>query len=667
MNRIDTLTVNTIRTLSADAIEKAKSGHPGLAIGAAPMALAIFEQMKHRSTCDTELNSMYTLGRDRFILSAGHASVLLYSLMNLFGYDVSIDDIKNFRQWGSKTAGHPEYGNIIGIEATTGPLGQGFAMAVGMAMAERHCAALFNNPKYPIFDNYTYVLMGDGCMMEGAASEAASLAGTQKLNKLIALYDSNRITIEGNTDIAFTEDVALRFESYGWNVLNIVDGEDIDSIRCAIKDAKMCSDKPTLIIVNTKIAHGTPKEGLASSHGSPLGADNIDIWKKSLDWNYEPFTVPQEVKEHLSSILEENYNRNLVYSKMLDSFGKEFPEQYKELLQAFNGEYVSSHSLVNNNEFMDFDTAKLATRQCSGKILNRLAEKIPVMFGGSADLAPSNNSELKEKGYFSFDTPEGMNIHFGVREFAMADICNGIALYGCLKPFAATFAVFSDYIKPAARLASLMKLGIVFVLTHDSIGVGEDGPTHQPIEQLDMFRATPNTYVFRPADGKETAACYAAAMELHAPAMMFLSRQALPQLEPTNAEGTLKGAYIAKKENSLCADLIIIATGSELALALSSAEALENDGIATRVVSMPCMELFETQSEEYKESILPSYNRNRVAIEALGGNSWYKYVGLDGKIISMHGFGASAPGSILFEKFGFTVENVVSETKSLLK
>ncbi len=666
MNRIDTLTVNTIRTLSADAIEKAKSGHPGLAIGAAPMALAIFEQMKHRSSCDCELNSMYTLGRDRFILSAGHASMLLYSLMNLFGYDVNIDDIKNFRQWGSKTAGHPEYGNIIGIEATTGPLGQGFAMAVGMAMAERHCAALFNNSKYSIFDNYTYVLMGDGCMMEGAASEAASLAGTQKLNKLIALYDSNRITIEGSTDIAFTEDVALRFESYGWNVINVADGEDIDSIRCAIKTAKQCSDKPTLIIVNTKIAHGTPKEGLASSHGSPLGAENIDAWKKSLGWDYEPFTVPQEVKEHLSLILEENDSRNLAYSKMLDSFADEFSEQYKELLQAFNGEYVDPQSLVNDKDFMYFDTAKLATRQCSGKILNRLAEKIPVMFGGSADLAPSNNSELKGKEYFSPGTPEGMNIHFGVREFAMADICNGIALYGCLKPFAATFAVFSDYIKPAARLASLMKLGIVFVLTHDSIGVGEDGPTHQPIEQLDMFRATPNTYVFRPADGKETAACYAAAMELHAPAMMFLSRQSLPQLEPTNGEGTLKGAYIVKKENAPVADVIIMATGSELTLALNSAEALENDGIATRVVSVPCMELFDAQTEEYKESVLPASNRSRVAIEALGGNSWYKYVGLDGKIISMHSFGASAPGNILFEKFGFTVENVVAEVKSLL-
>lgn len=668
MNRIDSLTVNTIRTLVADAVEKAKSGHPGLAIGAAPMALAIFEQMQHRMLGEkAELNSLCALGRDRFVLSAGHASMLQYALMHLFGYDVSIDDIKHFRQLGSKTAGHPEYGNIVGIEATTGPLGQGFAMAVGMAMAEKHCATMFNRDGYAVFDNYTYTLMGDGCMMEGVSSEAASLAGTQKLNKLIALYDSNRITIEGSTDIAFTENVAMRFISYGWNVLEVLNGEDIDGIRAAIASARNSVDKPSLIIVHTKIAQGTPKEGLASSHGAPLGADNIAAWKKSINWEYEPFTVPDEVKAHMSAIIAENNIRNEHYLEMLGNYRDHYAETFSEIRRYLDGEFDVDKYLINNEAFTSFDCAKLATRQCSGIVLNRLTEYMPNLFGGSADLGPSNNSELKDKGYFSPDKPEGMNIHFGVREFAMACVCNGVALYGCLRPFCATFAVFSDYLKPAVRLAAIMKLNVIYVLTHDSIGVGEDGPTHQPIEQVDMFRAMPNTYAFRPADGHETAACYASAVKLQAPSLMFLSRQSLPQLNETDVIAAMRGGYVLREyADAGKLDAIIMASGSETALALETAEVLNAENIHIRVVSMPCMELFDEQPDEYRESVLPSSVKNRIAVEALGGMSWYKYIGFDGELISMKGFGVSAPGSELFSHFGFTVDKLVDTIKRMV-
>lgn len=665
MNRIDSLTVNTIRTLVADAVEKAKSGHPGLAIGAAPMALAVFEQMRHRMLGDNlETNSLCAIGRDRFVLSAGHASMLQYALMHLFGYDVSMEDIKQFRQLGSKTAGHPEYGNIVGIEATTGPLGQGFAMAVGMAMAERHCAAMFNREHYPVFDNYTYTLMGDGCMMEGVASEAASLAGTQKLNKLIALYDSNRITIEGSTDVAFTENVSMRFMSYGWNVLEVLHGEDIDAIREAIVTAKQSKDKPSLIIVHTKIAHGTPKEGSESSHGSPLGADNIATWKETINWKYDPFTVPDEVKEHMNSIISKNCAANEEYLEMIQKYRKQYAEQFAELEEYLSGEFDSQNLLINNEGFIMFDDAKRATRQYSGMILNRLVEFMPNLFGGSADLASSNNSELKGRGYFSSDDPNGMNIHFGVREFAMAAICNGIALYGCLRPFCATFAVFSDYLKPAVRLAALMKLNVIYILTHDSIGVGEDGPTHQPIEQLDMFRAMPNTYAFRPADGRETVACYAMAVNLQAPSLMFLSRQSLPQLRETDVQKAAKGGYIIREcDKNGVPDAIIMASGSETSLALDAAEKLNSEGISVRVVSMPCMELFEKQSKEYRETVLPSTVRSRVAVEALGGMRWYKYIDIDGEIVSMKGFGTSAPGGELFEHFGITVNKIIEAVK----
>lgn len=656
MNTQDNLFVNTIRTLVADAVQKANSGHPGLAIGAAPMAYALFEQMRHNP------KNPDWRGRDRFILSAGHASMLDYALLHLFGYDVSIEDIKSFRQLGSKTAGHPEYGNIHGIEATTGPLGQGFAMAVGMAMAEKHLASVFNRDGFNVIDNHTYTLVGDGCMMEGISHEAASFAGTMKLSKLIALYDSNRITIEGDTDITFTESVRMRFMSYGWNVLEVADGEDIDSIRNAISEAKKPGDKPTFIIVHTNIAQGTPKQGSASSHGSPLGEENIAAWKQSIGWSCEPFVVPNEVYVHSEELQKQYAADEKAYNEMVDEYKITYPELYAELERWFDKALPEEVQL--DDALFDFEDKKIATRACSGTILNKLVKMLPNMFGGSADLGPSNNTELKGYGFFSPEAPDGKNIHFGIREFAMAAICNGMSLYGGVRPYCATFLVFSDYLKPAARLSALMKQNVIYILTHDSIGVGEDGPTHQPIEQLDSLRATPNTYVFRPADGRETAACYIASLKLDAPAVLALSRQGLPQLKGTGREA-MRGGYILAKENGQDLDAIIIATGSEVSVAYAAYEQLNESGVSARLVSMPCMELFDEQPAEYREYVLPSCVRARVAVEALGGMSWYKYIGLDGKLISMHSFGASAPGSVLFKHFGFTPENIVNAVNEM--
>lgn len=654
----DRLTVNTIRTLVADAVQKANSGHPGLAIGAAPMALSVFKQMRHNPA-----NPSWR-GRDRFVLSAGHASMLEYSLLHLFGYDVSIDDIKNFRQLGSKTAGHPEYGNISGIEATTGPLGQGFAMAVGMAMAEKHLASVFNRDEFRVYDNNTYVLMGDGCMMEGVASEAASLAGTLELGKLIALYDSNRITIEGSTDITFCEDVRKRFESYGWQVISVDDGENMTLIADALESAKNEIKKPSLIIVRTNIAQGTPKQGSASSHGSPLGEENISEWKKSIGWDYEPFTVPAEVYDYLADFAANNRERENAYNSMIAEYERRYPELYAELLRWNSAELPEE--LYNDDSIFEFENKKTATRSCSGTVLNRLVKYFPSMFGGSADLAPSNNTELKGFEFFGRETPQGKNIHFGVREFAMAAICNGISLYGGLMPFCATFLVFSDYLKPAVRLSALMKQRVLYIMTHDSIGVGEDGPTHQPIEQLDMFRAEPNTYVFRPADGRETAAAYLSALRLAAPSVIALSRQNLPQLDGSG-KSAMKGGYVIGHEYAeKNLDAILIASGSEVETALEAKKLLEAEGKNVRVVSMPCMELFFEQDEAYRETVLPKAVRSRVAVEALGGMSMYKLVGLDGEIVSMEGFGASAPGDVLFKHFGFTAANVAAKVESVI-
>lgn len=655
MNSTDTLAVNAIRTLAADAIQKANSGHPGLAIDAAPMAYALYKHMKHNPA-----NPEWR-GRDRFVLSAGHASMLEYALMHVFGYDVSIDDIKSFRQLDSKTAGHPEFGRIKGIEATTGPLGQGFAMAVGMAAAEKHMAAVFNRKGYPVIDNKTYVIMGDGCMMEGITGEAASIAGNLKLSKLCALYDCNNITIEGSTDLTFTENVAARFSAYGWQVISIADGENMDAVASALKLADDETEKPTLIIVKTKIAHGTPKEGSAASHGSPLGEENIAAWKKTIGWDYEPFSVPREVYSAMELFRADCANAELSYDEMFSEYANAYPELAREMDEWFSGDV----SLLDVQSLYDFEDKRIATRVCSGMVLNKLAAMMPNLMGGSADLGPSNNTLLKTAADFSASCPEGRNIHFGIREFAMAAMCNGMALYGGIKPFCATFLGFSDYLKPAIRLSALMKLGVIYILTHDSIGVGEDGPTHQPIEQLDMLRATPDTYVFRPADGRETAAAYISALRLNMPAVMALSRQGLPQIEGTDARAE-RGGYILRECSGKKLDIILMASGSEVELALNSAKLLEKNGIGVRVVSMPCMELFDEQSAEYRESVLPHPVRNRIAIEALGGMSWYKYIGLDGELISMKRFGASAPGGELFKYFGFTAENVLSVARKML-
>ena len=659
MNSIDTMTVNTIRTLAADAIQKAKSGHPGMAIGAAPMALAVFEQLrKDPSRPDWR-------GRDRFILSAGHASMLDYALLHLFGYDVSLGDIKSFRQFGSKTAGHPEYGNTPGVEATTGPLGQGFAMAVGMAMAERHLAAVFNREGFPVFDNYTFTLMGDGCMMEGVAQEAASLAGSLKLGKLIALYDCNKITIEGNTDVTFTEDAAARFAAYGWHVINVRDGEDIAAIRAAIRKAKKETARPSLIIVRTNIAQGTAKQGSASSHGAPLGEDVIQDWKKSIGWENEPFTVPRNVRAHLRALKKKIDPEVKAYDEMFARYEKEYPELAKQLESWYSRELPEA--LLADESLFEFEDKPIATRACSGQVLNKIAKHLPNLFGGSADLAPTNLSEIKGEPYFSADEPAGRNIHFGVREFAMAAAMNGAYLYGGLRTYCATFLIFTDYLKPAERLSALMGLNVIYIATHDSIAVGEDGPTHQPIEQLDMFRATPNTFVFRPADGKETAACYLAALSLDAPAILALSRQNLPQLKGTG-RAAMKGGYVVSEARDPAKlDAIIIATGSEVSLSIEAQKQLEEAGRSVRVVSMPCAELFDEQSEEYRESVLPSCVRARVAVEVLGGMSLWRFVGLDGKVVSMKSFGESAPGSFVYKHFGFTPENVAAAVLSVIK
>ena len=656
MNTIDTMAVKSIRFLAADAIDKAKSGHPGLPIGSAPMAYTLWKQMKHNPA-----NPSWQ-GRDRFILSAGHASMLEYALLHLFGYGVTIDDIKNFRQWGSLTPGHPEYRHTVGVEATSGPLGQGIAMAVGMAMAEERMAAHFNREGYPVVDNYTYALCGDGCLQEGVAAEAASFAGTQKLGKLILFYDRNCITIEGRIESTFDEDVNGRFAAYGWQVQELPNGEDMDAVAKAIEAAKAATDKPSVIIVNTQIAYGTPKQGKASAHGEPLGEENIKAMREFYQWDYAPFEVPAEVYAHFDELNKGYAAEEAKYNEMFEGYKAAYPELYAEWKQWHSTELPEA---LLKDERLTAADKPAATRATSGNVLNVIAEYMPNLFGGSADLAPSNKSELKGKAYFSAEERDGANVHFGIREFAMAAICNGIMLYGGLRAYCATFMVFSDYLKPAMRMAALMKLPVIYILTHDSIGVGEDGPTHQPIEHLASIRAIPDTNLFRPADMKETAGCYIAALRGDKPAAMALTRQNLPQYAETSVEGVLKGGYVLKD----CAnpEVIIMASGSEVELAVKAAEVLGEKGKAVRVVSMPCTNLFDEQSAEYKESVLPSAVRARVAVEAGCAMSWYKYIGLDGEVVCIDHFGASAPAGVLFKEFGFTVENVVAAAERAMK
>lgn len=662
MSNIDEMSVNAIRVLSADAIQKAKSGHPGLPLGAAPAAYELWSRHMNHNPADPEWKN-----RDRFVLSGGHGSMLLYSLLHLFGYgDLSIDDIKNFRQLGSKTPGHPEYGHTVGVEATTGPLGQGMAMAVGMAMAEAHLAAVFNKDGYNVVDHYTYVLGGDGCMMEGISSEAFSLAGTLGLSKLIVLYDSNNISIEGSTDIAFTEDVMKRFEAFGFQTIEVKDGNDLAAIGAAIEEAKADKNRPSLIKIDTLIGYGCPaKQGKASAHGEPLGEENVAALKENLGWPCkEAFEVPEEVYANYKAIAADRAKAEDEWNKLFDEYCSKYPEMKEMWDNYYNGYDLSA--LFNSEEYWAKGDKPEATRSTSGTVLNLIKQHMPNMIGGSADLAPSNKTNMKDAGDFSKDNYAGSNLHFGVREQAMTAITNGLALHGGLKPFAATFFVFSDYTKPMARLSSLMKLPVTYVFTHDSIGVGEDGPTHEPIEQLAAFRSLPNFTVFRPCDKVETSAAWMYAVtSKETPTALVLTRQNLPQM-PGSSKDALKGGYIIDDSTKAVPDAIIIASGSEVSLAVDAKAELAKEGVDVRVVSMPSMDLFEEQSAEYKESVLPKAVRKRVAVEALSDFGWYRYVGLDGTVVSMKGFGASGPAAELFKKFGFTTEAVVEAVKSVM-
>lgn len=662
MNKeLDKLSINAIRVLSADAIEKSKSGHPGLPLGAATMAFTLWANMKH-----TGKNPNWD-NRDRFVLSAGHGSMLEYSLLHLFGYGLTMEDIKSFRQRGSLTPGHPEYGHTKGVEITTGPLGQGICNAVGMAIAEAHLAEKFNKPDFKVVDHYTYAIVGDGCLMEGISGEASSLAGTLGLGRLVVLYDSNNISIEGDTDIAFREDVAKRYEAYGWQVLKVADGNDIEAVEKALEEAKAETAKPSIIIVKNQIGFGCPaKQGKASAHGEPLGADNIKAMKENLGWKTEPdFYVPEEVYSNMNTYIEKGASEEAEWNKLFLLYTKSYPELAKEYLEWMSGE-IDKEALLNNEEFWKFDK-EMATRDASGVVINRLANLIPNFIGGSADLAPSNKTYMAGKGDFSAEDRSGRNLHFGVREHAMAAVVNGMYAHGGLKVFCATFFVFSDYMKGAMRLSSLMNLPVTYVLTHDSIGVGEDGPTHQPIEQLAAFRSMPNMTVFRPADSKETAAAwYYAVTNGSTPTSLVLTRQKLPIYEgcPRRA---LKGGYILKDSKKETPDVLLMASGSEVELIYKAAEELAALGIDARVISMPSFELFEAQDTAYKEAVMPNKVRARVAVEALSSFGWHKFVGLDGEVISLDTFGASGNAEVLFKQFGFTVSNVVESAIRVVK
>lgn len=659
MKAIDALSVNSIRVLAADAIQKANSGHPGLPLGSAPMAYELWANHMNHNPANPKWEN-----RDRFILSGGHGSMLLYSLLHLFGYGLTKEDIMNFRQLGSLTPGHPEYGHTVGVEATTGPLGAGMGMAVGMALAEKHLAAVFNKENYPVVDHYTYVLGGDGCMMEGISSEAFSLAGTMGLSKLIVLYDSNRISIEGSTDLAFRENVEERMKAFGFQTITVEDGTNLDAIGLAIEAAKADTERPSFITIKTEIGYGCPaKQGKASAHGEPLGVDNVKAMRETLGWPYEePFFVPDEVYAHFAKLAEEKAETEAAWNVMFAAYCQEYPEM-EALWEKYHSR-VDADSLMNNEKLWLEQEKPEATRSLSGKMINLLKDEIPGMIGGSADLGPSNKTEMKGEGDFSAENPAGRNIHFGVRELAMAAIGNGIMLHGGLRAYVATFFVFSDYVKPMARLSALMGVPLTFVLTHDSIGVGEDGPTHEPIEQLAMLRAMPNLRVFRPCDATETSAAWlTAASSEKTPTALVLTRQNLAPITGSSREA-LKGGYVIDDCEGT-PEVILIASGSEVELAVKAKAELEAEGTKVRVVSMPCMELFEEQSAEYREAVLPKAVRKRVAIEALSDFGWGKYVGLDGAYVCMKSFGASAPAAKLFEKFGFTVENVVNTVKAL--
>ena len=662
---LEELCINSIRFLAVDAVEKAKSGHPGLPMGAAPMAFVLWDKFLRFNPKNPKW-----FNRDRFVLSAGHGSMLHYALLCLTGYDsVTIDDIKQFRQWGSKTPGHPENFETEGVEVTTGPLGQGIANGVGLALAEAHLAAKFNKPDATIVDHYTYVLLGDGCNMEGIASEACSIAGHWGLGKLIALYDDNHISIDGSTDVAFTEDVSKRFEAYGWHVLHVENGNtDLVAIAEAIEKAKQVTDKPTMIKVTTTIGYGSPnRQNTAGIHGAALGTEEINLTRKNLGWEYEPFVIPEDVLTHMSKSVKRGADYESKWNLTLNDYKVKYPSEASEFERYVDGQIPQDWAKVLPS-FTPEDTG-ISTRKHSANILNYLSPVLPELIGGSADLTHSNLTELKDSGDFQKEHYENRNVHFGVREHAMGAICNGIALHNSgLIPYCATFLIFTDYVRASIRLSALSKAGVIWVTTHDSIGQGEDGPTHQPIETVISLRAIPDLTVIRPADGNECSGAYKIAIEnaqSNLPTLLVFTRQNVPNLPGTSIEGVYKGAYTILDCNGE-PDIILIGTGSEVSLCVSAAEQLSNTGKKVRVVSMPCWEQFEAQSAAYKESVLPKAVTKRLSVEAGTSLGWAKYVGLEGDSVSIDSFGASAPGKVCMEKFGFTVENVIAKAKILL-
>ena len=662
-DKTDQLGVNTIRTLSIEAVQKANSGHPGLPMGAAPMAYALWT--KHLKVNPT--TSRNWVDRDRFVLSAGHGSAMLYSLLHLSGYNVTIDDLKNFRQWDSKTPGHPEVHHTDGVEATTGPLGQGIAMAVGMAMAEAHLAATYNRDSVPIMDHYTYAICGDGDLMEGVSQEASSMAGHMKLGKLIVLYDSNDISLDGPTSKAFTENVGARYEAYGWQHILVKDGNDLDEIEAAIEAAKAETDKPTLIEVKTVIGYGAPKEGTSSVHGAPIGEEGITAAKAVYGWEYPDFTVPEEVAARFKeTMIDEGQKAEAAWNEMFKNYEHAHPELAKQFKEAFANQLPEGWE----QELPKYELGtSAASRVTSKETIQAISKVVPSFWGGSADLSASNNTMVAAEKDFEPGQYEGRNIWFGVREFAMAAAMNGIQLHGGSHVYGGTFFVFTDYLRPAIRLAALQKVPVTYVLTHDSVAVGEDGPTHEPIEQLASVRCIPNVHVIRPADGNETVAAWKIAMtSTETPTILVLSRQNLPVLEGTlehASDSVQKGAYVLSPQKGEQPAGILIATGSEVNLAVEAQAKLAEEGIDVSVVSMPSFDLFEKQSAEYKESVLPKAVTKRVAIEAAASFGWERYVGTEGKTITIDHFGASAPGGLVLEKFGFTPENVVNTYKSL--
>ncbi|BAZ46635.1 transketolase [Chondrocystis sp. NIES-4102] len=664
---VEELCINSIRFLAIEAIEKAKSGHPGLPMGAAPMAFVLWDQFMRYNPKNPKW-----FNRDRFVLSAGHGSMLQYALLYLAGYDsVTIDDIKQFRQWKSATPGHPENFMTAGVEVTTGPLGQGIANGVGLALAEAHLAAKFNKPDAKVVDHYTYVIVGDGCNMEGVSGEACSFAGHQGLGKLIALYDDNHISIDGSTDVAFTEDVSKRFEAYGWHVLHVENGNtDLEAIAKAIEEAKSVTDKPSMIKVTTTIGYGAPnKQDTAGIHGAALGADEIELTRQNLGWDYEAFEVPDEALNHMRQAVERGANYEQEWNQVLADYKSKYPEEAAEFERFLSGKLPDGWDKVLPSYTPEDKGA--ATRKHSETCLNKLSPVVTELIGGSADLTHSNLTELKDSGDFQKGAYENRNVHFGVREHGMGAICNGISLHGSgLIPYGATFLIFSDYMRAAIRLSALSEVGVIWVMTHDSIGQGEDGPTHQPIETLASLRAIPNLTVIRPADGNEVSGAYKVAIEHakeHRPTLIAFSRQGVPNLEGTTIEDTTKGAYVvscgfAPEE----LDLILIGTGSELQLCVGAAEKLKAEGKKVRVVSMPSWELFEAQDEAYRDSVLPKVATKRLSVEAASSFGWHKYTGTDGGCVSIDRFGASAPGNVCLENFGFSVDNVVAKAQELI-